>query len=421
MPTRLYRDDSYLTSFTARVVAARAGPEGLLSLELDRTAFYPTGGGQPHDTGTLGGLSVVDVREEGDGRIVHIVKMGGETGGQGETPSGQIEGCVNWRRRFDHMQQHTGQHILSRAFVEAAGAATRSFHLGDATCTIDVELADPSEELIRETEARGNEVIFGDEPVAIEQLPPGDAPRLAADLNLARELALKPGDPIRVIRIGGFDETPCGGTHVRRSGEVGAVAIRSFERFKGGTRVSFLCGGRVVRALAGLGSAVDACVVKLSAQPAELPGAIARLQEQLADARRMAKTLNEALVGAEAVARDASARLAGSLRAIVEVFPGRPIEDLQLLAQKYTSSGARLALLAATDEASGKASLIFARSEQGTPADLKMGDLVAMVCRARGGKGGGGATLARGGGIPAHQAEAALEEVFILLSSRLTS
>ena len=417
MPERLYRDDSYLISFTARVVTARPGSEGLISLELDRTAFYPTGGGQPHDTGTLGGLPVMDVREESDGRIVHVVAAGGS----GAAPSGQIEGRIDWRRRFDHMQQHTGQHILSRAFVETAGAATRSFHLGDATCTIDIDLAEPTESLIREAEARCNEVIFGDETVALEHLPPGDAPRLAADMNLARELALKPGDPIRVIKIGGFDETPCGGTHVRRSGEVGAVAIRSFVKFKGGTRVSFLCGARIVRAVADLGSVVDACVARLSAQPPELPGAIDRLQEQLVDARRMAKALNEALVGAEAVARDASARLAGSLRAIVEVFPGRPIEDLQLLAQKYTSSGARLALLAATDEVTGKASVIFARSEQGTPADLKMGDLVAMVCRARGGKGGGGATLARGGGIPALQAEAALEEAFILLSSRLTS
>ncbi|HEY3175808.1 MAG TPA: alanyl-tRNA editing protein [Candidatus Polarisedimenticolia bacterium] len=411
---RLYRDDSYLREFTARVTACEPAGADFVAIELDRTAFYPTGGGQPHDTGTLAGVPVVEVREGGDGRILHMTR--------GSEPlSGEIAGEIDWRRRFDHMQQHTGQHILSRAFVRIAGAATRSFHLGEQSCTIDLDLADPDEGLIRRAEALANENIFADHAVAVDQVLADRAPGIAANMNLARELALKPGDAIRIVKVGPFDETPCGGTHVARSGEVGAVAIRSWERFKGGTRVSFLCGARVVSALAGMGAVVDACVGRLSAQPEELPGAIGRLQDQLAEARRATKLLNEALVGAEAVARDASARLAGTCRVIVEVFPERPIDDVLLLAQKYTLTAGRVALLAAVEMATGRASLVFARSDKGTPADLKMGDILAHVCRSRGGKGGGGPALAQGGGLVAETALSALEEAFGIVSARLAS
>lgn len=411
MPLRLYRDDSYLRRFTANVVSAAPGREGEFAVELDRTAFYPTGGGQPHDLGLISGLPVIDVREAGDGRILHILRADAP-------PVGAVDAEIDWLRRFDHMQQHTGQHILSRAFLEVADAATTSFHLGETSCTIDVSFAEITAAGVRRAEERANEIVFGDAAVAVEHVDADRAPRLAADMNLQRELALKPGDPIRLIKIDRFDETPCGGTHVRRAGEVGAVVVRSRERFKGGTRVSFLCGGRVVKGLADLGEVVDSCVSRLSVRPHELPSAIARLQEQLAESRRSARMLNEALVGAEAVARDASARIAGACRVIVEVFPQRSAPDLQLLAQKYVLSGSRVALLATADAATGKATLVFARSDDGVPADLSMGGILASVCRTHGGNGGGAVLLARGG-VPATSAAACLEEAFLLLSSRL--
>jgi alanyl-tRNA synthetase len=199
------------------------------------------------------------------------------------------------------------------------------------------------------------------------------------------------------------------------------VAIRSWERFKGGTRIGFVCGGRAVRLLAGLGGVVDACVAKLSAQPSELADAIGRLQEQLTEARSSAKLLNEALVGAEAVARDASARTVGDCRVIVELFPDRPADDVQLLARKYTMTPGRVALLASTDTVTGRASLVFARSDEGIRAELKMGEILAQVCRSRGGKGGGGASLARGGGIGAAEAQAAIDEALAVIATRLGS
>ena len=412
MPHRSYRDDSYLSRFTATVTAVEPGPGGLFAVELDQTAFYPTGGGQPHDTGHLSGSPVVDVQEAGDGRILHLVRAD-------TPPSGDVAGEIDWPRRFDHMQQHTGQHILSRAFVDTAGASTRSFHLGESICTIDIDRMELGDALAREAEARANEIVFSDSPVEVELIDPACAPQLAADMNLARELALKPGDPIRIIRIDRFDETPCGGTHVRRAGEVGAVVIRRWERFKGGTRVWFVCGGRVVRAMRDLGEVVDACVGRLSVQPAELPPAIARLQEQLGDARRTAKVLNEALVSAEAIARDASARPAGVCRVLVELFPGRPADDLQLLARKYVQSASRVALLASTDAEGGTSTLVFARSDTGGAAFLRMGEILSAICRGHGGKGGGGAALARGGGVRAGDAAACLEEGFRIISAQL--
>src|SRR5262245_47436235 len=185
MPLRLYRDDSYLTRFSARVEASSSEAEGLHAVELDRTAFYATGGGQPHDTGLMAGLPVVDVREGGSGRILHIVRTD-------SAPRGEVDCEIDWKRRFDHMQQHTGQHILSRAFVTVAGAATESFHLGEDSCTIDLDLDSADETIVRTAESLANATVFANQPVIVEKAAPERATQLAADMNLARELALKP-------------------------------------------------------------------------------------------------------------------------------------------------------------------------------------------------------------------------------------
>ena len=411
MPDRLYRDDSYLRTFAARVTGATPGRPGVFSVELDRTAFYPTGGGQPNDTGSLGGLDVIDVREADAGRILHDVRCEA-------APSGTIEGVIDWRRRFDHMQQHSGQHILSRSFIEVADAPTVSFHMGESACTIDVRLADPSEEVIRAAEARANAIVFSDVPVGVRSVPPDRAPRLEQDLQ--RDLALKPGDPVRIISIGDYDETPCGGTHVSRSGEVGLIAIRGWERFKGGTRVIFACGGRAARMHAELSATVDACVERLSAPPPELPSAIDRLLDQMGEARREVKRLGEALAAAEAEGRLARARAIGGCRIVLAVIDDRGSEEIARLARSCAAAPGAVALLAG-GSGSGKTALVFARSEEGAAATLHMGDLLAAVCGPRGGKGGGGPTLARGGGLPAERLEEALEEACSLIAERLAA
>ncbi len=414
MPLRLYRDDSYLTTFDARVTASTPPVDGVISIELDRTAFYPTGGGQPHDTGRIAGLPVIDVCEDGRSGIVHLLRAG-------TVPSGDVKCEIDWARRFDHMQQHTGQHILSKAFIDVAGAATRSFHMGEMACSIDLEVAVTDETKVRRAEALANEIVFGDSPVTVEQIPAEEASRLQEETTLFRDLALKPGDPVRLIKIGAFDETPCGGTHVRRSGEVGVVAVRSWEKFKGGTRVTFACGGRVVKMLGDLGRVVDQCVGKLSARPEELPDAVERLQELVGEGRRELKDLGGRLAGLEAAALDSSARAIGSCRVVLRTFQDRTADYVMTLARRIADSAGRIALLAAIDGRGGTTTLVFTRSAEGTPSGLKMGETLARVCSGRGGRGGGGATFARGGGIPPAAAGEALEEALVIVASHIES
>ncbi|MGH9869943.1 MAG: alanyl-tRNA editing protein, partial [Candidatus Polarisedimenticolia bacterium] len=332
----------------------------------------------------------------------------------GEAPRAgdTVEGAIDWGRRFDHMQQHSGQHILSRAFLRDAAAATRSFHLGEMVCTIDLDLAAPEEALMRRAEATANEVIAANAAVRVTLRPVGEAPSGPS---------LRPGEAMRMVAVGDFDETPCGGTHVTASGQVGAVLVRSWEKFKGGTRVTFLCGGRVVAEAARLAGLLDRCSARLSVPAAEVPSAIERLQDQLGEARRAARLHAEAMAALECEALDREASQAGAWRVVTKAWPDRAVDDLQRLAQAYVAGAAGRAALLATLDAGGKASLVFARSACEDPAAPRMGDVLAAVCRLHGGKGGGGAALARGGGVPGGAVSEALAEACRLLQGSAAS
>ncbi|HEX5708343.1 MAG TPA: alanyl-tRNA editing protein, partial [Pyrinomonadaceae bacterium] len=208
MTERLYYSDSHLVEFDARVVGERTTTDGRRALLLDRTAFYPTGGGQPTDTGALDSARVVDCVEDEAGEVLHVF--------EGEAPEvgASVRGRVDWSRRLDHIQQHTGQHILSQAFVELFGAETRSFRMLSEACEIDVELDAPSDERVRRAVRRANEIIWEDRPVRVHQVTPDEVARMPLRKDSARE------GELRVIEIEGFDFSPCGGTHARRTGEV---------------------------------------------------------------------------------------------------------------------------------------------------------------------------------------------------------
>jgi len=426
---RLYQRDSFLTHFKAAVLDARAehGPaaEGSarLGILLDRTAFYPTGGGQPHDTGSLAGLPVIEVRESDDGPI-HVLEL---RDGQGNarpvhlTVGEEVEGVVDWPRRFDHMQQHSGQHILSKAFVEVASARTRSFHLGDLFCTIDVDLHEPDEETVARAAARANEIIWGDRAVTVREEPAGSALAESADASALAGLSLKPGDPVRIIDIGGFDETPCGGTHVARAGQVGLVGITAFERFKGMCRVTFVCGGRAARWFHEANRAVAESVSRLSARPHEIPNAIDRLLLDREELLRRVRELTSRMIALEVEKWAAEAATAGPYRFLRKVFRSRDrgLEEAQILARKFVEAPGRLALVAVVEGST--ATLLVARSEPGAEAGRRalpgMGEAIADVCRRVGGRGGGSASSARAGGIP----ESRLEEAMDLLLARVAA
>jgi alanyl-tRNA synthetase len=222
---RLYYSDSHLIEFEARVVAQSERVSGWTAVALNRTAFYPTGGGQPSDTGTLDDARVVECIDDDKNGIWHVL--------QGRAPEvGTIvKGRVDWSRRLDHMQQHTGQHILSQAFVTLFNAPTHSFRVLEQSCEIDVELSNPTTALIEKAVELANNVIWEDRAVTIHNVTSEEATAMPLRKDPARQ------GELRLIEIEGFDLTPCGGTHAFHTGEVGMIAVRCWERAKGVTRI----------------------------------------------------------------------------------------------------------------------------------------------------------------------------------------
>jgi len=279
---RLYYSDSHLIEFEARVVDVTERVSGWTALVLNRTAFYPTGGGQPSDTGTLDGLRVVECIDDGDRGVLHVV--------QGVTPAVDaiVRGRVDWRRRLDHMQQHTGQHVLSAAFVRTIDVATVSFHLGAETSTIDLAREVTAAEIARgETEA--NRVVWEDRPVTVRFVSAEEAAQLPL-----RKTPVRTGS-LRLVDIADFDLSACGGTHVARTGMIGVIAVSGWERFKGATRISFVCGGRALAAFRAQRDALANATRVVSVSSAELAPALERLQQDARAQGRALKRLQESL------------------------------------------------------------------------------------------------------------------------------
>src|SRR5262245_42395192 len=269
MTDRLYYTDPYLRKFDA-TIRALDDRDGRTIAVLDRTAFYPTSGGQPFDTGVLGGQAVVDVFDEDDGTIAHVLAAHERPLHVGDTVAGEID----WPRRFDHMQQHTGQHVLSAAFDRVFGVRTVSFHLGSDASTIDLarEMT-PGE--IAAAEDAANAIVWEDRPVAIRFSSRDEAAAMPLRKEPKREGTL------RLVDVENWDLSACGGTHVARTGAIGIITVASWERFKGGQRLEFLCGGRALRRFRFYRDALDASGRLLSVLPGELPAAIERLQVEL--------------------------------------------------------------------------------------------------------------------------------------------
>ncbi|HEX7078668.1 MAG TPA: DHHA1 domain-containing protein [Candidatus Eisenbacteria bacterium] len=386
MTQRLYYQDSQLRSFHATVLESRPDGEGV-SARLDVTAFYPGGGGQPADRGRLGGVPVLDVAEEG-GAIWH--RLGGALG-----PGASIEGELDWPRRFDHMQQHTGQHILSRAFVDLARADTRSFHMGEEIVTIDVDHPGPDADLLARVEGRANEIVWEDREVRTVVVTPERAREFP--LRKAPEVE---GD-VRVVEVDGFDWSACGGTHVRRAGQVGLIAILGAERYKGGTRIPFVCGGRALARLRRASSLLKGLCLEFTTGEPELPRAIARLKEERG---RLESRLKPLL--AEALEREADALVAGAPRGphgavVSRHFPDRDPGEIAPLAALIATRGG-VALLAA-----GRGSV---RAHFCAPkGTIALGEIFADLCTRHGAKGGGRPESAQGA-IPEDHVAAALDD-----------
>ena len=263
MTSRIYYTEAYRTLFEATVTACDT-VDGRYHVTLDRTAFYPTSGGQPFDTGTLGGAAVTDVIDREDGEIAHVVAAPLATGAV-------VSGAIDWARRFEHMQQHTGQHVLSAAFDRLFQARTESFHMGAAAATIDLA-REVTPRQIAEAESEANRVVWEDRPVAIRFASPEEA----AAMPLRKEPART--GPLRLVDVEGFDLSACGGTHVARTGGVGIIAVGGWEKFRQGTRVEFLCGGRALARFRLWRDSLAATQKFLSVAPDEIAAAVERMQ-----------------------------------------------------------------------------------------------------------------------------------------------
>jgi alanyl-tRNA synthetase len=381
MTQRLYLDDPYLLEFDATVTGRREH-EGRPAVVLDRTAFYAESGGQPWDTGTLGDAGVVAVIDGGDD-VVHVLDR--------PLPGDRVRGLVDAARRRDHMQQHHGQHLLSKAFVEGAQAETIAFHLGGEVTTIDLDRF-VTEAQARAAERRANEVAWEARPVRVTRLTAAEA----------RAQGLKPPEgveaDVRVVEAEGFDRQPCGGTHPRTTAEVGVVVITSLERYKGGTRVSFVCGHRALAAVAQRQAVLDHLVATLSAPLADLTATAQKVKEDLVEAERRARGLLERALEGEALrllggARgDGPAPTPAAPALVVAAFDGWSPADLRILATRLVALAPAVALLASRAD---KAHLVFAQSE-GLPHDVPA--LLRDAVEHLGGKGGGRGNVAQGGG-----------------------
>src|SRR5262245_20472282 len=378
---RLYFHDSGLLDFTATIVEVTSLPEGN-SIVLDRTAFYPTGGGQPNDIGWIGDAKVVDVFEDEAGIIYHAIGPAASF-----SPGQQVTATIDGRRRLDHMQQHSGQHILSQAFVQACGAETRSFHLGAQTSTIDIELKSPDDQIMHAAEDIANAIVFENRPMRVHIVSQEEAARLP----LRKEVSVK--GSVRVIEIEDFDWSPCGGTHATRTGQIGLIAIRSYERAKGMTRVEFVCGGRALDEYRRTRETSFAVARLLSAERDSTPELVARtLQENKSLKKRVRDLLGPAMT-AEAAELLAVADASSGFKLVQAIFDARDFEELRVLALKIVQREPSIALLA-TKEGSA-ARLVFARSAS---LQQNMGSLLSEACEILGGRGGGKPDLAQGGG-----------------------
>lgn len=366
---------------------------GWTGVTLDRTAFYPTGGGQPSDTGMLAGSRVVECLDREDEGVLHLIQ--GRTPGVGET----VRCHVDWPRRLDHMQQHTGQHILSQAFIRLYRAETRSFRMLADSSEIDVALDEATDERIEQAVELANRIIWEDRAIRIREVTQEEAAALPLRRDSARDGTL------RLIEIEDYDLSPCGGTHASRTGEVGIICVRSWERAKGLVRIEFLAGGRVALDYRRANQSARKMAALFSTARDDAFESAERLIEENKGLQRRLRSLEEiaSRVEAEELLEQAEVREDGT-RIIRHIFDGRSPDALRQIALALAKQPRAVALLASTDESGAR--LVFARSDD---ALGNMSELMRDACQLLEGRGGGRPDMAQGGGRNLEKLSAAIQ------------
>jgi alanyl-tRNA synthetase len=402
MTERLYYNDSFLLEFDARVEDLRELNSSAWMVKLDQTAFYPTSGGQPFDTGTLNATSksgaalkvtVEDVFEDDRGEIWHRTD-------KVLAPGVEVHCVIDGERRRDHIQQHSGQHVLSAAFLRLFNCPTVSFHLGEESCSIDLECRELTPQQIEQAERLANEVIAEDRPVTVHY-----AASLAEAQHMGvRKLPTREGK-IRLIDMADFDLNACGGTHVRSLGQIGCILVRKTEKVKQGVRVEFVCGLRAVKTARSDFSTLTEAAALYTTGLSELPAQIRRNQDDLKTQQKAQARLNEELAELLAAKMVSETPETKDRRIISRVLADRDAAFAKLLAQKLSRTGQGIVALLAVSKPAP--TLVFARSQD---VDVDVAVLLKEIVTAGGGRGGGGKDLAQGGVPEGTELEALLAQ-----------
>jgi alanyl-tRNA synthetase len=403
MTDRLYYHDSFLYDFEAEVHEVQENPRP--ALILDRTAFYPTSGGQIFDTGVISteheNLRVTEVADTEDGRIVHYL----ETPPKNLLPGTKIWGQIDATRRRDHMQQHTGQHVLSAAFVRLFNMPTASFHMADDYCSIDLDTPTITKDQVEAAEQLANEIILENRVVDIRFVTRDEAGKLGL-----RKLPPAERDELRLIDIREFDLSACGGTHVNQTGQIGCVLLRKTEKVRQGWRVEFVAGQRAVAIARRDFTTLTEAAALFSAHIYDVPQQAHKSLEEIRTLRKQCEQSQEEFAEAQASSLLAETRESSGRKLVIRTFADRDMNSLKLLAQKLTRLASNVvALLAAT---SPQPCLVFAQSA-GQPFD--MGTLMKQAMLNLGGRGGGSKDMAQGGVPNVAGIESALKEAAVSL------
>jgi alanyl-tRNA synthetase len=413
MTDRLYYRDSFVRTFAANVTdireASRTDGISIWQIALDQTAFYPTSGGQPHDTGILRATSrngavlevpIESVEEDESGQVWHFTRKPL----QADTA---VEAEIDWTRRMDHLQQHSGQHLLSAVFARELDATTVSFHLGETSSTIDLNSPPIAHHTVQRIEKIANELIAEDRAVTVRTIHRTEADALLAAGTL-RKLPEREG-PIRLIEIADYDLNACGGTHVRSTGQIGGLHIRSVEKISRGFRVEFVCGQRAVAAARHDFELLARAAASLSTGAEQIPSAVERMQMEAKVALKEKQKLRDEVTTYHATRLVVEEMTQDNLRLVCRMFTDRDRDYIRILASRITASVPRtVAILASTE--SSPAHVVLARS--GDIDEVRCGDMIRTALAALGLRGGGSPEMAQGD-LPA-------EEVVNFLASMTT-
>lgn len=389
MTKRLYFDDPYQTDFEARVIRRMEVGKNP-ALILDQTCFYPTAGGQECDRGLLDDVPVIDVREE-NGDIIHVL--------EGEMKSDHVHGTIDWKRRFDFMQQHSGQHVLSQSFLRVLQANTLSSHLGEEISTLEIDRGTLSKEEAYEVEEVANGAIYQNRSIRTYVVPEEEVSSVPLRRPPKKEGSL------RIVEIEGFDHMGCGGTHCRRTGEIGLIKTGRWEKIRGHVRIQFLCGYRALREYRWKSDATEELADLYSAKATDVLDLVTKQAEEYKILRHDANDLLKRILNYEAEELLGQAECIGDLKVITGFFKDRPTDELKTLALKIVAVPRTVVLFGIQGE---KGQLVFCCSE-GCP--YKMNELMSTACEMIGGRGGGSPQLAFGGGPDVGKVKEAIDSI----------